>query len=160
MLVAVLLATAAGVLHSGGPPERPVADASPAAVPATPGVAGTAAPGAGSGGGSEPGAVPPEWVLEGRVPAPQERVPVPEGMVGVPVALPEPGALAMLRPGDRVDLLTVPAAGGAPDAVAREVTVLAVDPGSATVLLALPPERAATALSAATGDRFALVVRP
>ena len=34
------------------------------------------------------------------------------------------------------------------------------DPGSATALLSLPPERAAEVLSAPAGDRFALVVRP
>lgn len=85
---------------------------------------------------------------------------MPEGMVGVPVALPEPGALVMLRPGDRVDLLALPAGGGAPVPVAQGVTLLALDPGSATALLSLPPERAVEVLSAADGDRFALVVRP
>lgn len=85
---------------------------------------------------------------------------MPDGTVGVPLALPEPGALAMLRPGDRVDLLAVPAGGGAPAPVAQEVTVLAVDPGSATVLLSLPPERAVEALSVPAGDQFAVVVRP
>ena len=155
VLVAVLLATAAGALHSGGPPgDRPGMGGSDSAA-ATPDAAGTAVPGpAGAGGDrSRSATVPPGW-------APEERVPVPEGMVGVPVALPEPGALAMVRPGDRVDLLSVPAEGGAPAPVAQEVTVLAVDPGSATVLLGLPPERAVAALSAPAGDRFALVVRP
>lgn len=159
VVVAVLLVTAAGVLHSGGSAgDRPGAAGTPPTAPAgTPGATGTPVPGAGVLGtvpaGGPLSQLPEEWTA-------RERVPVPDGTVGVPLALPEPGALAMLRPGDRVDLLAVPAGGGAPAPVAQEVTVLAVDPGSATVLLSLPPERAVEALSVPAGDQFAVVVRP
>src|SRR5690606_15181029 len=100
VVVAVLLVTAAGVLHSGGSAgDRPGAAGTPPTAPAgTPGATGTPVPVAGVLGtvpaGGPLSQLPEEWTA-------QERVPVPDGTVGVPLALPEPGALAMLRPGDR-----------------------------------------------------------
>ncbi|MFI5833901.1 flagellar biosynthesis protein FlgA [Micromonospora sp. NPDC051300] len=91
---------------------------------------------------------------------------LPAGTVGVPIRLAEPAALAVLRPGARVDLLVVPA-GGSPDPslLAPRALVLdvvgatgAVD-GSSALYLALPPEQARRAVGLPEGSRFAVVVR-
>ncbi|MCZ7439915.1 flagellar biosynthesis protein FlgA [Micromonospora sp. WMMC241] len=91
---------------------------------------------------------------------------LPAGAVGVPIRLAEPAALAVLRPGARVDLLVVPA-GGSPDPslLAPRALVLdvvgaagAVD-GSSALYLALPPEQARRAVGLPEGSRFAVVVR-
>ncbi|MGC4893364.1 flagellar biosynthesis protein FlgA [Micromonospora sp. DT31] len=93
-------------------------------------------------------------------------VALPAGSVGVPVRLAEPAALAVLRPGARVDLLVVPAGGSdGPTLVATRALVLdvvgsagAVD-GSSALYLALPPEQARRAVGLPEGSRFAVVVR-
>lgn len=85
----------------------------------------------------------------------------------MPVRLAEPAALAVLRPGARVDLLVVPAG-----AVAEEPTLLAARAlvldvvgaagaadGSSALYLALRPEQAQRAVGAPEGSRFAVVVR-
>ncbi|MGS2614102.1 hypothetical protein ACVCAH_06160 [Micromonospora sp. LZ34] len=135
-------------------------DASPP--PASPGEdrsGGTAPGGAGRPGG--PGPWGDEGAAPGGRPAP---LPVPSGAVGVPVRLAEPAALAVLRPGARVDLLAVPAAGGAGTLLASRALVLdvvgadALDAGAA-LYLALPPDQARRAVSQPEGSRFAIVVR-
>lgn len=88
------------------------------------------------------------------------RLPVPANLVGVPVPLGEPTALAVLHPGDRVDLLSVPADGGDPVPHADEALVLAVDSGAATLFLALTPAQAHDVVSAPASARFAVIVRP
>lgn len=86
-----------------------------------------------------------------------DRLPIPDGLVGVPVRLAEPTALAVLRTGDRVDLLAV--RDTAPDRVAGGAAVLAVDHTAAAVLLALTPEAAAGVVSAPDATSFAVIVR-
>lgn len=156
-LVAVLLGLAAAVLKTpaGCPP-----GAVPAVAPTPTG--GTGAVGAPAGGGVPPG---------GGVPAGGDRraaaLPLPAGAVGVPIRLAEPAALAVLRPGARVDLLVVPGGGaaGAATLLAQRALVLdvvgaagAVD-GSSALYLALRPEQAQRAVGLPEGSRFAVVVR-
>lgn len=139
-VVAALLTTATGVLYSGGwDPPRPAAPASPAPQPT---VATWPAP------SPSPAHRP---VSDGG------RLPIPEGMVGVPVALGSPTALAMIHPGDRVDLMLVPDE-GEPVPVAQDVPVLAVAPAEAALFLALPPSQARQVVG--TTARFAVIVRP
>lgn len=88
------------------------------------------------------------------------RLPVPEGMVGVAVPLAEPAMLAVLRPGDRVDLLSVPEGGGEPLLVAGDAGVLAVDPTDPALLLSLTDDQARVVLSARPGTVLAVTVRP
>lgn len=84
------------------------------------------------------------------------RLPVPDGLVGVPVPLGVPATTALVRPGDLVDLLAVPAS-DEPVTIAEHAAVLGVDRPDATVLLALTREQAR--LVVATPDPFALIVR-
>jgi hypothetical protein len=132
-LVTVLLLTAAGVLYARDDPAPAPARADPPA---------TVAP------GPDPS------------PDPEARLPIPDGQVGVTVPLGDPASLAMLRPGDRVDLLAIPAAGGDPVPLADAAAVLAVDPAAAALLLALTPEQGRAAVSASTTGTFAVIVRP
>ncbi|MEU2986806.1 flagellar biosynthesis protein FlgA [Micromonospora aurantiaca] len=91
---------------------------------------------------------------------------LPAGAVGVPIRLAEPAALAVLRPGARVDLLVVPA-GGSPDPTLLAPRALVLDvvgatgavDGSSALYLALPPEQARRAVGLPEGSRFAVVVR-
>ncbi|KKJ93193.1 hypothetical protein [Micromonospora sp. HK10] len=147
-LVAALLGLAATVLTT--PAGCPTPDATPGGPPSTrrpsAPTAGSAAPGPGRSGAA---------------------LPLPSGAVGVPVRLAEPAALAVLRPGARVDLLVVPA-GGAPGAailIAPRALVLDVvgaagaADGSSALYLALRPEQAQRAVGVPEGSRFAVVVR-
>jgi hypothetical protein len=86
-----------------------------------------------------------------------DRLPIPDGLVGVPVPLAEPTALAVLRAGDHVDLLAI--AGAEPAPVAGDAAVLAVDHAAAAVLLALTPDQASEVVSAPDTTRFAVIVR-
>ncbi|MFE9959414.1 flagellar biosynthesis protein FlgA [Micromonospora sp. NPDC005299] len=140
-LVAVLLGLAAAVLQTpGGCP--------PGAVPS---VAPTPARGAAPADGDRPSAA----------------LPLPAGAVGVPVRLAEPAALAVLRPGARVDLLVVPAGGEAGEATLLAPRALVLDvvgaagavDGSSALYLALRPEQAQRAVGLPEGSRFAVVVR-
>jgi hypothetical protein len=80
------------------------------------------------------------------------------------VRLAEPAALAMVRAGDRVDLLSVDNAGGRATPVAEAATVLAVsgtdEPTAGGLLLALRPAEARRAVGAAEQTRFAVLIRP
>jgi hypothetical protein len=89
---------------------------------------------------------------------PGGRLPVPAGAVGVPVTIADPAGLALLLPGDRVELFAVPD-GGSPDRVAGDTPVLAVDRAAAALLLALTPEQGRTVVAAPAGTTFAVLVR-
>ena len=87
---------------------------------------------------------------------------VPAGSVGVPVRLADPTALAMVHPGNRVDLLRLDDP-GAGTTVASDALVLSVtgadDPATGALLLALPPEEARQA-SAPGAHGYAILIRP
>ncbi|ATO15146.1 flagellar biosynthesis protein FlgA [Micromonospora sp. WMMA2032] len=116
--------------------------------------------------GCPPGPEPAAGPTAGAGTPPSGAPTLPAGAVGVPVRLAEPAALAVLRPGARVDLLVVPAGGAAePTVVAPRALVLdvvgaagAVD-GTSALYLALPPEQARRAVGLPEGSRFAVVVR-
>jgi hypothetical protein len=88
------------------------------------------------------------------------RLTVPPGAVGVPVRLAEPAVLALVHPGDRVDLLAAGRASPASAILARDALVLAVVGADGAVLLALGPERARAIVGLPDGTRFGLIVRP
>ncbi|MFG3297397.1 flagellar biosynthesis protein FlgA [Micromonospora chersina] len=161
-LAAAVLKTPAGCRPGGSPAGAPTPTGGAPAVGAT--AAGGGAPGDGvQAGGGAPG---------GGVQAGGDRraaaLPLPAGAVGVPIRLAEPAALAVLRPGARVDLLVVPAGGAtgaaatllAPRALVLDVVGAAgaVD-GSSALYLALRPEQAQRAVGLPEGSRFAVVVR-
>ena len=88
---------------------------------------------------------------------------VPPGRVGVPVRLAEPTALALVHPGDRVDLFRVDGTARGTSAVAVGAPVLGVtgadDPTTGGLLLALRPGEAQSAV-AGQGSGFAVLIRP
>ncbi|MFD6563119.1 hypothetical protein [Micromonospora profundi] len=94
-------------------------------------------------------------------------LPLPSGAVGVPIRLAEPAALAVIRPGARVDLLAAPPGGAgaaealvlAPRALVLDVLGAGATDGSAALYLALSPEQAQRAVGLPEGSRFAIVVR-
>jgi hypothetical protein len=106
---------------------------------------------------------------QGGHPVPPGRVgdqgghPVPPGRVGVPVRLAEPTALALIHPGDRVDLLRVDGTTRRASAVAVGAPVLDVtgadDPTTGGLLLALRPDEAQSAVTGPDSG-FAVLVRP
>ncbi|MEU4680879.1 flagellar biosynthesis protein FlgA [Micromonospora sp. NPDC023737] len=161
-LVAGLLGLAAVVLHT--PCGRPPPQASvPAASPARPGPATGGVP-------STAAALTP--AEQGVITAtadphrPGERLPLPAGSVGVPVRLAEPAALAVVRPGARVDLLAAPAGGRSGEASLLASSALVLDvvgagamDGSAALYLALSPGQAQRTVGQPEGSRFAIVVR-
>jgi len=91
------------------------------------------------------------------------RATVPAGSVGVPVRLAEPTALALIHPGDRVDLLRVGDDSHDPSRVAAAALVLGVtgvdDLTTGGLLVALTPAEAASAV-ADPGRGFAVLIRP
>jgi hypothetical protein len=159
-LVATLLLMAAGVLYAGDPAPAGCGDPprDRAAGPPPAGALATPRPG-GDGGRERERAAP--------------RQPLPPGTVGVAVSLAEPQALAVVRPGDRVDLLAVPARPGGsstpelPATLASAALVLATvgdptgEPGPppAAVYLALTPQQAGRAVGLQGRVRFAITVR-
>ena len=86
---------------------------------------------------------------------------IPAGSVGVPVRLADPTALAVVHPGNRVDLLRLDDAGGTTP-VASAALVLDVtgadDPAVGGLLLALAPDEAEQAVAPA-GRGFAVLIR-
>lgn len=149
-VVAVLLTLAAGLLYAQESGPCPGAAASGAgAASATP------APAAARG---------PDPATPSRLGAP---LPIPHGLVGVPVRLAEPAALAVVRPGGRVDLLAVPATGSRPDPgqpslvapAALVLDVLATDGAAGALLLALAPDQARQAVALPDTTRFAVILR-
>lgn len=165
-LVAILLATAATILYSAEPVPEGCAEtrASPAPASRSPArgavASGRAAPSRGA------PAAPGEPVAGAAVPF-EERLPLPAGTVGVTVSLAEPVTLAVVRPGDRVDLLTVPTAAQPPMTVANAALVLATAGGTpdggpvapGAVYLALTPQQARRTVALQARVRFAVVVR-
>jgi len=157
-VIAALLITAAFLTWSGpqtcAPAVNQAGDAKARSAPATgsarrPGPTGPSAPPAREGASD---AVGPS----------RGRAAVPPGRVGVPVRLSEPTALALVRPGDHVDLLRVGRDEQA-EAVAAAALVLGVtgadDPTAGGLLLALTlPEAAKTV--AEPGGGFAVLIRP
>ncbi|MEV1287177.1 flagellar biosynthesis protein FlgA [Micromonospora sp. NPDC049679] len=95
------------------------------------------------------------------------RRPLPAGSVGLPVRLAEPAALAVVRPGDRVDLLALPGAGSRapvePLVVAAGALVLAVPgveaAGGAAIYLAMKPEAARRTSIMPENTRFGVIVQ-
>ncbi|WIM96002.1 hypothetical protein ACTOB_008153 [Actinoplanes oblitus] len=87
---------------------------------------------------------------------------IPAGTVGVPVRLADPTALALVHPGNRVDLLRLDDEGDTTP-VASAALVLDVtgadDPATGGLLLALGGDQAAQAV-AAPGRGFAILIRP
>ncbi|MGI5213274.1 flagellar biosynthesis protein FlgA [Plantactinospora sp. CA-290183] len=176
-LVAALLLLAGGILYLSQPQVscsdgragavRPASSTAPTATgvagPATPARPSSAGPGTSSGphGGASSG---PDGGRGGALP-------LPAGAVGVPIRLAEPAALAVVRPGIRVDLLAVPAddrsaRSTAPTLVAGRALVLDVldqaadDAVAGALYLALAPEQARRAVGMPAPTRFAIIVRP
>ncbi|WP_244317109.1 flagellar biosynthesis protein FlgA [Micromonospora terminaliae] len=168
-LVAVLLGLAAAVLQTpaGCPPGPAVTPGADGDAPAGGASDGEPPAGGAPAGGARGGGVP----AGGGAPAAGDRrgtaLPLPAGAVGVPVRLAEPAALAVLRPGARVDLLVVPAGGAAGTATLLAPRALVLDvvgaagavDGSSALYLALRPEQAQRAVALPEGSRFAVVVR-
>ncbi|MFF0150244.1 hypothetical protein, partial [Micromonospora sp. NPDC005203] len=93
-------------------------------------------------------------------------LPLPSGAVGVPVRLAEPAALAVARPGVRVDLLAVAPGGVGTEAVLLAAAALVLDvlgaaptDRSPALYLALRPDQAQRTVGLPEGTRFAIVVR-
>ncbi|MFJ8689245.1 hypothetical protein [Micromonospora wenchangensis] len=93
-------------------------------------------------------------------------LPLPSGFVGVPVRLAEPAALAVLRPGARVDLLVLPAGRNAGETVLLAADALVLDvvggdatDGSSALYLAVRPDQAQRSVSQPEGSRFSVVIR-
>jgi hypothetical protein len=166
--VAALLVTAAAVMwarpESSGCTPLSAKGLDPSNSAATPGAGDplTAAPARRSRGDSLPGTAAAARGGDPPSGSPTSAA-VPQGTVGVPVRLAEPTALALVHPGDRVDLLRVDAAGGTSALVAAAALVLGVtsadDPTTGGLLLALKPIEAAKAVATA-GHGFAVIIRP
>ncbi|GAA2872748.1 hypothetical protein Acy02nite_43070 [Actinoplanes cyaneus] len=147
-VIAVLLATAAAVIRL-----RPAATACTTSV--APAISGATAP---------TGATASSGVTASR-PSPPEvsgKPSIPEGTVGVPVRLADPTALALVHPGNLVDLLRL-GDGGDSTPIASSALVLDVtgadDPTTGGLLLALAPEQADRAVGG-SGHGFAILIRP
>ncbi|TNH31377.1 flagellar biosynthesis protein FlgA [Micromonospora orduensis] len=160
-LVAALLGLAAAVLNTptGCPPS---AGSTPFPTSAGP----DRAPAATDGQLPVPGTDPTE-AGDGTGPSSSPRpLPLPSGSVGVPVRLAEPAALAVVRPGARVDLLAAPPGGAGAEATLLAAGALVLDvlgggatDGSSALYLALRPDQAQRAVGLPEGSRFAIVVR-
>jgi hypothetical protein len=154
LVVSVLLVVAAGALYAG------YAGGVPAGTCAAPKLAGSG---------------PASPTAAGAPPPTSGRLPVPPGRVGVPVRLAEPATAAILRTGDRVDLLAVPSS-GSPTAVGTDALVLALGAvstgglppdsgeaatsGAGVVVLALTPAEATRTVGLALDAHLAVIVRP
>ncbi|WP_250027890.1 hypothetical protein [Paractinoplanes maris] len=95
--------------------------------------------------------------------APSSAPTVPTGSLGVPIRLSDPAALALVEPGNRVDLLRLNGSDGSTTPVAQSALVLQVtardDPTAGGLLLALSPTEAPHAV-AAPGQSFTILIRP
>ncbi|PWR04881.1 flagellar biosynthesis protein FlgA [Micromonospora acroterricola] len=161
-LVAALLGLAAAVLHTptGCPPAT---RASPSPDPL--GAAGPTDSADGQPTGTEP-IDGPSTGTRATTDARSGPLPLPTGAVGVPVRLAEPAALAVVRPGFRVDLLAAPPGGAGAEATLLASRALVLDvlgdgaaDGSSALYLALNPDQAQRAVGLPEGSRFAIVVR-
>jgi hypothetical protein len=165
-LAAVLLLTAAAVLHTG-PDPAPATGPDPALTgpdpadltdPPDPDPDLATGPDPDLATGPDPDLATGPDPASPDPPGP-ERLAIPDGLVGVPVPLGDPARLSVLLPGDRVDLLAVPAAGGAPVALATGAPVLALDHAAATLLLAVTPEQGRAVVATPPTTTFAVIVR-
>jgi hypothetical protein len=152
--VAALLATAAAVSWSH--PQSCGAPTGAAAVSPAPSSAAAAPPPDASATGDD--------TARGGASGAQTGSPVlPSSSVGVPVRLADPTALALVLPGNHVDLLRLDDEGGNTTAVATAALVLKVtgasDPTTGGLLLALTPAEARQAV-ATPKHGFAIVIRP
>jgi hypothetical protein len=162
--VAALLVTAAAVTWVRPASSGCAPQSAAGADPNSPAVGADRSSSAGTPGGGDPvrgaSATPRGGDPPAGAPA---RAALPQGTVGVPVRLAEPTALALVHPGDRVDLLRVDATGGDSAVVAAAALVLGVtsadDPTTGGLLLALKPIEAAKAVATA-GHGFAVIIRP
>ncbi|MCO8272506.1 hypothetical protein M1L60_18080 [Actinoplanes sp. TRM 88003] len=107
---------------------------------------------------------PPAYTVSVSGPASPPASPVvPTGSMGVPVRLSDPAALALVAPGNRVDLLRHDEADGSTTPVAESALVLRVtapdDPTTGGLLLALAPVDAPRAV-AGPGQSFSVLIRP
>lgn len=159
--VAALLATAAAVSwshpQSCGPPTGAAAGS---LAPSSPAAASPAdAQASGPAGDGAAVARPADSQANGQS-GPQV---MPAGSVGVPVRLADPTALALVRPGNHVDLLRLGDEADGTTAVATAALVLSVtgadDPTTGGLLLALTPAEARQAI-ATPKHGFAIVIRP
>ncbi|MEH0984615.1 flagellar biosynthesis protein FlgA [Micromonospora sp. CPCC 205556] len=168
-LAVIVLDTPAGCPTPTAPPSGPSAGAGSGSPPSPAGADRGSGPAgadrgsgpAGAAAGSGPaGAAPGDPASGARQGA---ALPLPGGLVGVPVRLAEPAALTVLRPGARVDLLVV--AEGRTGLLAPGALVLDVvgggdaTDGSSALYLALRPDQAHRAVGQPEGSRFAVVVR-
>lgn len=89
--------------------------------------------------------------------------PLPGDAAAVPVRLADPGVAALLRPGSRVDVVTLGAQAGNPVVLAPDAEVLTVvapdGDGGPLVLLALPPAAATRVAAAVLTDQVAVTLR-
>ncbi len=95
----------------------------------------------------------------------RDALPLPDGMVGIPVQLADPGTVTALRPGDRVDVLArtaEPSAVSGPDpTLAQSALVLAVpSPADGVVYLAMPPPQARQVARLPPDVAIGILVRP
>lgn len=164
-LTAALLLTAVAALYAREP--AGTADAVPTPAPAA---AGAPPPGSRTPASSLPGFAPAGSAGPGLGGSGHDGargwLAVPGDRVGVPVRLVEPATLAVVRPGDRVDLLAAPAGRQAtPITIAADALVLGVTadadglPGAA-LYLALTRAEAERVVGAPEQARFAALVRP
>jgi Flp pilus assembly protein CpaB len=77
---------------------------------------------------------------------------LPAGMVAVPLRLSDPGVVAWLRPGDRVDVLAAPGAVG--DTVLVDATATADVLATDAIVLGVGGGRDGTAAQRTSGDSF------
>jgi Flp pilus assembly protein CpaB len=91
-----------------------------------------------------------------------------DGLVAVPVRIADPGAVAILRPGQLIDLIAAPMNGqGAPGPIATQVPLLAVpeqaDGGLHTdgglLIVAVSAQQAASLAEAAVTSRLSVAIR-
>ncbi|HZN20220.1 MAG TPA: flagellar biosynthesis protein FlgA [Micromonosporaceae bacterium] len=106
-----------------------------------------------------PTGAPPACPAAPATPTPVGRLAVPAGLVGLPVALAEPAAAAVVRPGDRVDLMARPGTGQVIAEGALVLEAIGADPAPA-LYLALDELQAKAMLRAGSAVRFDVIVRP
>ncbi len=88
------------------------------------------------------------------------------GKVAAPVRIADPGAVSLIHPGDRVDVIAGNASGGPARVIAADLAVIGVPPASADgaaegalIVLAAPTQVAARLVGAAASTRLSVTVR-
>lgn len=162
-LVAAFLALAAGLIYAQEP--APCADGAPSGVRHS----GVDSSRAGTAGDRiEPGpARPASGAAADPPPTASAALPIPRGLVGVPIRLAEPAAAAAARPGARVDLLAVPAGSDGTTleqpavlaSAALVLDVLASGDAPPALVLALESDQARRVVAQPESTRFAVILR-